>query len=500
MIKRTSSAIVLLILCLCTANAQNDSFNDFRNRMRDNYSSHRETIHKNFEEFRRKRNEEFAEFVRNAWAKFESKPEIVKPKEDELPPITFDDAKQEQPVPLSIPFDEVVTINDSEPQPEPIEPIEELPKDNPILEGETFHEFSFWGTSAKIRFNKSKALQLQTINENAVADAWMELSEPHYTNLVHDCLTLRKTHNLCDWAYLQMLEQMSYSVCGKDTNEATLLMAYVYCQSGYKMRLAIGDGRLCMLYASKHKIYNQGYFDLDGEMFYPYAYEGQRLSICNAKYPKEQSMSLQIPQEMVLAWQGGDARTIKSKRYPDMEVQAISNKNMLDFYSSYPSSEINGNFVSCWAMYANTPMPAKLKKTIYPAISQNMAGLSQKEAVERLLNWVQTGFEYEYDDKVWGGDRAFFPEETFYYPYCDCEDRSILLTRMVRDLLGLDCLLVYYPGHLACAVCFEEEVSGDYILLDNRRYVVCDPTYIGAPVGRTMPNMDNSTAKVILLN
>ena len=33
----------------------------------------------------------------------------------------------------------------------------------------------------------------------------------------------------------------------------------------------------------------------------------------------------------------------------------------------------------------------------------------------------------------------------------------------------------------------------------DKRYTVCDPTYIGAPVGRTMPNMNNAEAKIIPL-
>lgn len=103
------------------------------------------------------------------------------------------------------------------------------------------------------------------------------------------------------------------------------------------------------------------------------------------------------------------------------------------------------------------------------------------------------------DDKVWGGDRAFFAEETLFYPYCDCEDRSILYTRIIRDILNLRCILIYYPGHLACAVEFTEPVNGDYIMLDNHKFIVTDPTYIGAPIGYTMPDMDNKTAKVILL-
>ena len=150
-------------------------------------------------------------------------------------------------------------------------------------------------------------------------------------------------------------------------------------------------------------------------------------------------------------------------------------------------------------MYANTPMDSESEQTLYPALRAAIKGLSEKEAVERLLNFVQTAFVYEYDDKVWGQDRAFFAEETLNYPYCDCEDRSILFSRLVRDLVGLDVALIYYPGHLATAVRFTETVKGDNVYANGKRYVICDPTYIGAPVGMTMPNMDNSQAKVILL-
>lgn len=119
--------------------------------------------------------------------------------------------------------------------------------------------------------------------------------------------------------------------------------------------------------------------------------------------------------------------------------------------------------------------------------------------VDILCHWGQTGLVYEYDDKVWGHDRAFFADETLFYPYCDCEDRSIMLTRIVRDLLGLKCALVYYPGHLATAIALGENIKGDYIRIEGIKYIVCDPTYIGAPIGMTMPDMDNKSAKVIVL-
>lgn len=103
-------------------------------------------------------------------------------------------------------------------------------------------------------------------------------------------------------------------------------------------------------------------------------------------------------------------------------------------------------------------------------------------------------------DVVWGQDRAFFAEETLYYPYCDCEDRSILFSRLVRDLVGLDVALVYYPGHLATAVRFNEAVEGEGLIINGDKFIVCDPTYIGAPVGVQMPDLEYDKTQAIVLN
>lgn len=314
-------------------------------------------------------------------------------------------------------------------------------------------------------------------------------------------MKLRSSLKLCDWAYLMMLKELGNSYCGVNTNEATLLMAYLFSQSGYKIRLGQADGRLEMLYASQHNIYNTPYYSCDGDKFYAMSGKMDNIQINAAKYPKEQSLSLWVTNDPQVSYSASQVRTLTSERYPEMSVHSSINKNLLVFFSSYPTSEVGGNFMTRWAIYANSTLCQEIKNELYPQLHHFIDGRTQLDAVERLLNWVQTAFVYEYDDKVWGGDRAFFPEETLYYPYCDCEDRSILLTRLVRDLLGLKCILVYYPGHLASAIEFTEgDVRGDYILLNGHRYVIADGTYINAPVGSTMPDMDNSNAKVILLD
>ena len=136
---------------------------------------------------------------------------------------------------------------------------------------------------------------------------------------------------------------------------------------------------------------------------------------------------------------------------------------------------------------------------LYPSLRKAIAGKSDYEAVEILLNFVQTSLEYMTDDEQFGYERPLFPDESLYYPYCDCEDRSILFSVLVRELVGLDVVLLYYPGHLATAVCFNSDVSGDYLTVGGRKYVVCDPTYINANVGMTMPQYKGVKAEVVRL-
>lgn len=467
------------------------------------YEKFKQQARQSYNDFRKKCNEEYAEFMRKPWIETEPSPVIPKPKDDTVPPVVTpkEDIPPVSPEPQPIPYDEVIPAPQPQPQPQPVEPIKEIPV-TPVAPVQPTVSFIFFGTEDKVRFDKKYTIRLSALNENAIADAWLKLSEESFTNLVHDCLNIREKYDLCDWAYLMMLQKMSEAICGKGTNEAMLLMAYVYCQSGYQMRLAFGKDKLYMMFASQHVIFNWNYYIIDGVYYYMFGNAADDVRICLQSYPKEKSMSLVIGKEQKFALISTDSSSHQSTRNSEMAVTMTANKNMLDFYSTYPTSKIGTNVVTRWAMYANTPMPDNVKKQVYPQLIQAIGDTDQLSAVNKILNWVQTGFEYGYDDKVWGYDRAFFPEESLHYPYCDCEDRSILLTRIVRDVLGLKCILIFYPGHLAAAVEITEgNPTGDYIEYGGHRFFIADGTIIGygAPVGATMRGMDNATAKIILL-
>ena len=465
------------------------------NNPRKTYDDFKKQALQKYNDFRTQANEQYAVFLKQAWEQYNALPAIPKPKDETVPPVTIPEEDKDMTIKSNpIPNKEVVVPPTPDPQPTPIAPIKEnsQPQERTI-------DFVYCGTQCRIRLIKNLNLTLQNCSNEQLSNVWTQLSaEGVLNNTIRDCLAIRVGRNLCDWAYLNLLSSFSKAIYG-NSNEATMLTSYIYAQSGYKMRLGRNEQNIYLLYASEHGIYDIAYFDIDGLKFYPFECNKDQLEICDASLPKEKPLSLYIPQNQQFEYKASKLRTLTSKRYPDVQIHVQVNENMIDFYNTYPTSEINNNFMTRWAMYANTPLDEHVKKDLYPALKEKINGMNQLEAANKLLNWVQTAFVYEYDDKVWGHDRAFFAEETLYYPYCDCEDRSILFSRLTRDLLGLETILVFYPGHLASAVCFTENVSGDYLSLNGKRYVITDPTYIGAPVGRTMPDMDNSQAHVILL-
>lgn len=489
---------ILLILCLsglgCKAQSQNFNaeYEKFKLAVSDRYTSFREEC-----------NKRYADFLRHSWTRFNAEKALEESERNTKPPIIYNDSLQNENN-----LQEVIGDNNQGkniipkivdpvrplPQPKPIEPVREEP-----LSDDKYFSFKFYGLEPKVRMSEAARLSIPNPIPEVLARHWEALSGSSMNNTIRDCLENRIRYKLNDWAYLQFLWQLASSFV-KDENGATFLTAFLFCQSGYQTRLAKDEDTLFLLFGCEHLIYKVPYFVKDGNSFYPFRHRPQSIQFCDARFEGEKPLSLIISEEPYLGESLTESKEIKSKRYENVRGSSRVPEALIDFYNEYPTGNITKNFISRWAMYANTPISTKTKDYLYPDLQNSIAGLSEVEAANRLLNLVQTGFEYEYDDKIWGEDRAFFGEETLYYPYSDCEDRSILFSHLIRDLLNLDVALIYYPGHLATAVKFNSDISGATILIDNQKFIICDPTYIGAPIGKQMPGMNSSEAEAILLN
>lgn len=509
---------------------------DFYSKNDPGFAAERQKMYENFNKFRKQALDEYSDYVRKAWKDYQANPAVPAPKDEMVKPQMapgseektaswfikiFGKSKKDnkqKATSKSKPVDrkqvvakveEVIKAEPVIPQPKPQIPAE--PREEKANQYMTFKVF---GTECKVRIGENCRFKLPDVTSATVADAIKYVFPgQQFENMLYDCLQERKRHSFSDWAYYQMLLALTSQFYGKDTNEAVLCQAFLYSQSGYKMRLAHTPDKLYMLAATRHFIFNKQFYVVDGDSYFLLSDDKvENFGICEASFPKESSLSLQITASQQFSDNPTMQRTIISRYNEDFSFTITSNKNYIDFYSTYPSSTINNNFMSRWAMYANTPLEKGIKDQLYPPMKAKLQGLTQQQAVQQMMWWIHGAidtegkiknadcFLYNYDENVWGYDRNFFAEETLFYPYCDCEDRSILLSHLVRDMLDLDVVLVHYPGHLAMAVNFTEPVKGDYVMQDGRKFVICDPTYVGGSVGETMRGFEDQPITVILLN
>lgn len=486
----------------------NESYEEFRKKTKESFGSFRDKVHEDYQSFRKEINKRYADWMDGKWTPSDVHDpiEIPEPEVKPVPPVVLpvkEDEPEPEPVeekeiPMVVVVPEPIVLPPLEDQPQPVVPVTP-PATVPVIPMPVY----YLGTTINLSQYKSWLSEGRSLTLADMPQAWTTMSDGRYEQLLAECLQERDRRNMCDWAYLNFIKAASEKICGADTDASRLLTAYLFAQSGYKMRLGWGEGKAIMLFASDYLIYNTPYYFVgnDPERYYPFV-EGKinSVDICDIAFPEEHTLSLRLDRLPDIAESATDPRHLTSRRYSDFACDMSVNKNMIDFFNTYPTSEINYDMMTRWGMYAQTPLTELVASQIEERMRPALDGKSQLDIVKRLLNWVQTAFEYEYDEVVWGYDRAFFAEESLFYPYCDCEDRSILFSQLVRRLTDAPVALILYPGHMATAVKFDsQDVKGDYVTINGDKYTICDPTYVNAGVGMTMPGMDNAQITALVL-
>lgn len=497
-----------MLLCMIPVVASAQSFEEYKRQQKAKYNNYVQKKKEEFRAYRDRVNAEYGEFMRKAWTREEAQPAKPLPKRPEPPkPVVRD--------PLTIPhfdpipFEDIIVpkIPDFK-KPEPIIPIDELeglhdevtPEAKPKPQEETKPvtkpeglAFKWCGQTWRVPLEPQHRFRLRSTKESDVADAWKILSGAKYAGIVATCLKIRDSYQLPDWGYLHFLEAMANAFLPGMSNEARLLEMFILSQSGYQVRIARFNEQLCLLVPSSGEIYEYSYMTFNGRRFYVIGDMSGRASfhVYERDFPREQPFVWQMKELPRLSAECV-TRTLKAQRHPEVQATVSVSKGLVNFMKDYPRC-------NDWDAYALASLSEQAKEGLYPVLRRNIAGKDKVEAVEILLNFVQTAFKYQTDEQQFGKERPLFGDETLYYPYCDCEDRSILFSTLVRELVGLDVVLLNYPQHLATAVQFDEDVQGDYMMINGKRYVVCDPTYIGSHVGEAMPNYKNTKATIIKL-
>lgn len=437
-----------------------------------------------FRVYKEQQDKEFAGFLKAQWAEFETfqgKVRIKEPKPRQAPVIPAIANKPPVPAPLVKPAPSVPV------PPAPLVQQPVPPQSVPLATNEM--ELLFFGNALRVVFDtqwKSYRLSGEAKPE-VFSDFWTQMSGSRYEATIQAVNAARQALKLDDWGYVTLWREVVRELQPGRKSEQNLLLWFFLIKSGYDVRLGYYAADVHLFVAIKQPVYSTKYTKVLNQTYYAALAEDRGSGIrafysYNASYPNKLS-ALDIH-----AATTGFTKTLPVQRTLTFDYQGKTisfsvpyDRRLVDYVATFPQSEFE--------LYFDTDGSPLLREALLGELRRYTATMGQEEAVNFLLAFVQKAFAYKTDEEQFGYEKYFFIEESLYYPYNDCEDRSILFAWLVRELVGIPVVGVLYPGHMTTAVELKQVKDSLFAVeYRDRRFVIADPTYIGASVGMAMPS------------
>jgi len=522
-------------VCVQPAVAQ-EKFEDFIKKSRKDFDELKKDADKQFEDLMKSMNSEFATTLDQAWKELElntgrkfdttPKPETPpvarpEPKAPEKEPVKPPEEKpkvkpaekpketrvpEEKPLPK--PPEEKPTVKEAEkpivkeqPKPMPAPPSPPTPpreqKAAPATppEGEPL-SIVFYNTPVTLTYDRGMKIDVgSSVSEKSISAYWTAMSDRKSLPLLKQLIALRDQLAINDWGYCLLLDTVAQGIYGRASNSRNLFVWFMLIQSGYDARIGYNENRIYLLIPSKNQLFSVPFYDLDAVTYYIASLGGEPESV-KSLYTyegKHKGASKQLDMNIYTSPAINKKVEKKEQRFSyfnkEYRIPVAYNANIVDYFKFYPQTNLD--------VYFDASISPESAQGLLDGLQPLIKGKPEVDAVNFILRFVQVSFAYETDEEQFRREKHLFVEETLYYPYCDCEDRSFLFAFLVSRLLGLDVIGLHYPGHVATAVKFNTDVRGDFVTFNNGKYIICDPTYINANYGECMPKFKTAEPKVV---
>lgn len=463
--------LFLLFMCPSSLMAQdiNSDFQAFRKGMLENYSEYRENVLS-----------DYAKYLQGIWDKYE---EFKGVKRDEKPkpnqiPQTENIPKKPQilPQPDSKPFGKPAITPQQPTAPTPYVPV--------IPPSSATRTMSFYGMNVMVA--TCKVYHLSGYSNNDIAKTWDNYAnDGGMKNVILSLSTIAKQYGLNDWFTFELTRTYSEAMA-PNMEERIVLQHFLLVSMGYDVRIANSETELLLLVPFSQQVYERNYLVINSRKYYifhgnPYEHPVNSNAIYTCRLPQDQYLGKNLDLTIRNKRLGIKSNMKHTFNVSDGSINLTGavDIGMMEAIRHYPQMDT--------PYYAMSEITPYLHQELLTQMRIQIQGLAEREAVSKILHFIQYAFKYATDEEQHGYEKPYFIEENFYYPKNDCEDRAILFAFFAHNLLGLDVHLIHYPGHECTAVSFSNPpINGDYYTYKGKRFYICDPTYIGAGIGQCM--------------
>ena len=299
-------------------------------------------------------------------------------------------------------------------------------------------------------------------------------------SLLPEMSLIRKTQQLTDWYYYQLIRKVSQQLIPKEKD----YWGYTYCKwfflerSGFTPLLCSTENKLLLYVKSNSNIYNIPIKLIEDQQYVCLNYHDYNFDI-----PLDKESPKIIPNSFTnkgkdFSYLIATMPEFPEEKYVNKRIE-FTYKGKLEKYDIKIFPEVKDYFINYpvtdYRFQFNIPLSKVTYASIILPLKKKLEKYRMADGVEYILFLVRNAFAYEADSAIYGREKRFSPEETLAAERSDCEDYAGLFFSLVREVYNIPMVVLSYPDHINVAVALENP-KRKTITHNGKAYTICEPT------------------------
>lgn len=361
----------------------------------------------------------------------------------------------------------------------------------------------FYGDSLILAADASVPVDLkEAISKKGITDFYTSLKAGCFQPLIKELLQYRDSKKLDDWFYYQLIRTTAEKLSPKAANyhRYTLYKWFLLNESGYSATLRYRNDTLLLYIRSEENIYDIPYYMVNDKQYVCLNYHDYNNKV-DVDAKSFTTIALNDAGNNRFSYKVTQLPLIRKNNYTVKQLQfdyknkeykfnVLLDQQVQKIFTNYPVVDYAAQF--------GIPLSQTTYNSLVPLLRDAVTGMNQQQGVDYLMHFTRSAFLFETDTKAYGKEKRLSPEQTLFYEYSDCEDRSAFFFFLIKEIYNLPMIVLSYPTHITVAVQFNKPI-GTPILYNGEPYWVCEPTpqKKDLKIGQLLPSLKKQAYEVV---
>lgn len=324
-------------------------------------------------------------------------------------------------------------------------------------------------------------------SEDGLSEAVEKLvADPETSKLVEQLDIYAREYRLDDMAYLMMLNKVTNTLMRSESDACKTLFKYALLhKKDFDVFLGFTEHSLTLYGRTNVMIDNCIFIERGPKKYFDLSFSQRTEPKTEQLFVlRHQSKALPLVMNMIeppALW-AHQTKKVFPFEYDGYLYffKANVNQSLVEYYRDLPTININ-------TVYLNYGLSSGVMQSLVSEMRQATASMKKTDAVQFMLQFVQSAFEYRKDEQVYGEEKFAFPEETLLNDYADCEDKAMLFAYLVNKVSGLKTVALFYKDakHINVGIENWNAKTASSFVFNDKGYIVCEPSGKGFTPGES---------------